>query len=69
MDRTRFEQLLNTLVKSFFQGLLIIGPFAATIWIIWYIVSGIDNMIPAISEKLYPGITFITVLGNTSLLW
>ena len=68
MQKQKLEQILNTLVKSFFQGLLIIGPFAATIWIIWYIVSSIDNMIPTISEKLYPGITFITVLGTTTLI-
>ncbi|MGZ5192961.1 MAG: DUF502 domain-containing protein, partial [Kaistella sp.] len=68
MDRTRFEQLLNTLAKSFFQGLLIIGPFALTVWIIWYIVSSIDNIIPAVSEQLYPGITFLIVILGTSLI-
>lgn len=68
MDRTRFEQLLNTLAKSFFQGLLIIGPFALTVWIIWYIVSTIDNIIPALSEKLYPGITFLIVILGTTLI-
>ena len=68
MDRTRFEQLLNTLAKSFFQGLLIIGPFALTVWIIWYIVSSIDNIIPALSEKLYPGITFLIVILGTTLI-
>lgn len=68
MDRTRFEQLLNTLAKSFFQGLLIIGPFALTVWIIWYIVSSIDNIIPAVSEQLYPGITFLIVILGTTLI-
>lgn len=68
MERTRFEQLLNTLAKSFFQGLLIIGPFALTVWIIWYIVSSIDNIIPALSEKLYPGITFLIVILGTTLI-
>ena len=68
MDRNRLEQILNTLAKSFFQGLLIIGPFALTIWIIWYIVSSIDNIIPALSEKLYPGITFLIVILGTALI-
>ena len=68
MDRNRLEQILNTLAKSFFQGLLIIGPFALTIWIIWYIVSSIDNIIPALSEKLYPGITFLIVILGTTLI-
>lgn len=68
MNRVRFEQLLNTFAKSFFQGLLILGPFAVTIWIIWYIVSSIDNIIPTLSEKTYPGITFIIVIATTTLI-
>lgn len=68
MTKTRFEQILNILAKSFFQGLLIIGPFALTIWIIWYIVSSIDNIIPSLSEQFYPGITFLIVIGSTTLI-
>lgn len=68
MNRVRFEQLLNTFAKSFFQGLLILGPFAVTIWIIWYIVSSIDNIIPTLSEKTYPGITFLIVIATTALI-
>ena len=68
MNRERFEQILNTLAKSFFQGLLILGPFAVTIWIIWYIVSSIDNIIPTLSEKTYPGITFLIVIATTALI-
>lgn len=68
MNRVRFEQLLNTFAKSFFQGLLILGPFAVTIWIIWYIVSSIDNIIPTLSEKTYPGITFLIVIATTTLI-
>ena len=68
MNRDRFENLFNTLVKSFFQGLLIIGPFALTVWIIWYIVSSIDNIIPALAEKTYPGIIFLIVIASTTLI-
>ena len=68
MQKERLEQIINTLVKSFFQGLLIIGPFAVTVWIIWYIVSSIDNIIPAISQKMYPGITFVIVICSTTLI-
>ena len=68
MQKAHFEKLLNTLVKSFFQGLLIIGPFALTIWIIWYIVSSIDNIIPSLSEQFYPGISFLIVIGSTTLI-
>ena len=68
MEETHFKQIFNTLAKSFFQGLLILGPFALTIWIIWYIVSSIDNIIPAVSEKTYPGITFLIVICSTTLI-
>lgn len=68
MKKIRRDTIFNVLAKSFFQGLLIIGPFAVTVWIIWYIVSSIDNIIPALSEKLYPGITFLIVIVTTTLI-
>lgn len=68
MQKSSNEKILNILAKSFFQGLLIIGPFAVTIWIIWYIVSSIDNIIPAFSERMYPGITFLIVIFTTTLI-
>lgn len=68
MNKLQFEKFFNILVKSFFQGLLIIGPFALTIWIIWYIVSSIDNIIPSLSEQFYPGITFLIVIFSTTLI-
>lgn len=68
MNKLQFEKFFNILVKSFFQGLLIIGPFALTIWIIWYIVSSVDNIIPSLSEQFYPGITFLIVIFSTTLI-
>ncbi len=68
MNKQDREHLFNILAKSFFQGLLIIGPLALTVWIIWYIVSSIDNMIPAVSTRLFPGITFLLVIGGTTLI-
>lgn len=68
MQKQKQEQIINILAKSFFQGLLIIGPFALTVWIIWYIVSSIDNIIPAVSERTYPGITFLVVIFTTTII-
>lgn len=68
MNKKQHDRILNTLAKSFFQGLLIIGPFAITIWIIWYIVSSIDNIIPTVSERMYPGITFLIVIFSTTII-
>lgn len=68
IKKYQFDKFLNTFAKSFFQGLLIIGPFALTIWIIWYIVSSVDNIIPSLSEHFYPGITFLIVIFSTTLI-
>lgn len=58
---------LGLFLRSFLQGLVIIGPVAATVWIIWYIVSSIDNIIPSIAEK-FPGLIFILVISGTALI-
>lgn len=68
MQDKKFEDYLNLFLKSFLQGLIIVGPVAITIWIIWYIVSSIDNILPFISEKLYPGTTFIIVILGTAAI-
>lgn len=54
-------------LRSFLQGLAIIGPFAATIWIIWYIVSSIDNIIPSVSKE-FPGLIFLIVIISTAAI-
>ncbi|MDY3547939.1 DUF502 domain-containing protein [Riemerella anatipestifer] len=58
---------LGLFLRSFLQGLVIIGPVAATVWIIWYIISSIDNIIPSIAEK-FPGLIFILVISGTALI-
>jgi len=68
MNKQETEKVLNLLAKSFFQGLLIVGPFALTVWIIWYVVSSIDNIVPALSEQVYPGITFLIVICTITLV-
>lgn len=68
MEPRKFEDYLNLFLKSFLQGLIIVGPVAITIWIIWYIVSSIDNIVPFISEKLYPGTTFFVVILGTAAI-
>ncbi|WP_226063689.1 DUF502 domain-containing protein [Kaistella polysaccharea] len=68
MNKQKIEHLVNVLVKSFFQGLLIIGPFALTVWIIWYVVSSIDNILPSLSQQFYPGITFLIVICSITII-
>lgn len=68
MNKQKIEHVVNVLVKSFFQGLLIIGPFALTVWIIWYVVSSIDNILPSLSQQFYPGITFLIVICSITII-
>lgn len=68
LEESKYSRILNILAKSFFQGLLILGPFLVTVWIIWYVVSSIDSLIPSLSEKTYPGITFLIVIATTTLI-
>lgn len=66
MNRS-FNDYLRLFLRSFIQGLIIIGPFAITVWIIWYIVFSIDNIIPSVSEK-FPGLIFVTVIFGTTFI-
>ncbi len=68
MKTNKFEKQLNALLKYFLQGLVIIGPFGLTLFVIWYIVSAIDSNIPFLSENLYPGTTFLLVILATILI-
>ncbi|MPS72521.1 MAG: DUF502 domain-containing protein [Chryseobacterium sp.] len=66
MNRS-FNDYLRLFLRSFIQGLIIIGPLAITVWIIWYIVFSIDNIIPSVSEK-FPGLIFVTVIFGTTFI-
>ena len=68
MRKKNHEAYLNSFLKYFFQGLMIIGPFGLTILVIWSVVSSIDNNIPFLSEHLYPGITFLLVIVATVII-
>ncbi len=66
MNRS-FNDYLRLFLRSFIRGLIIIGPFAITVWIIWSIIFSIDNIIPSISEK-FPGLIFFTVIFGTTFI-
>lgn len=66
-EKIKNDSFTGRLLKSFFQGLMIIGPFGLTVFVIWYIVSSIDSLYPAIAEK-YPGLVFVSVIALTTLL-
>ncbi|SFI36742.1 DUF502 domain-containing protein [Halpernia frigidisoli] len=62
-----FNHSLRLFLRSFLQGLVIIGPIAATVGIIWYFISGVDNLIPSISEQ-FPGLVFVIVILTTAFV-
>ncbi|PZU87040.1 MAG: hypothetical protein DI529_07795 [Chryseobacterium sp.] len=66
MNRS-FNDYLRLFLRSFLQGLIIIGPFAITVWIIWQIVFSIDNLVPSVSGK-FPGLIFFIVIFGTSFI-
>lgn len=62
MQNHKRKGLFSQLIQNFFQGLMIIGPFGLTVFVFWYIISSIEQSVPYLSDKLYPGITFLLVL-------
>lgn len=58
---------LGLFIRSFLQGLVILGPVSATVWIIWYIVSSVDSIIPYVSDRI-PGLVFVLVILSTALI-
>src|SRR5690606_37761377 len=54
------------LARTFLQGLVIIGPVAASIYILYLIFSSIDSLIPGLA--IFPGLGFVTVICVVTLV-
>ena len=67
MKKPTLESITNVFLKNFFQGLIIIGPIGLTIYVIWSVITSIDNIIPSVAKQI-PGLVFISVLLVTALL-
>ena len=67
MKKLTFENITNFFLKNFFQGLLIIGPIGLTIFVIWYVISSVDNIIPSVAKQI-PGLVFVSTIIVTALL-
>ena len=68
MDKkNRLERLFNLFLKSFFQGLLLIAPLGLTIFVVLYIVTSVDGLIPSIGER-FPGLVFFITIIITAIL-
>lgn len=64
---TEKEGIGKFLIKSFFQGLVILGPLCVTLAVIYYVFTSVDDLVPSISGKI-PGLTFIILLVLTTLV-
>jgi uncharacterized membrane protein len=60
MNHITFKRLL----AYFFRGLLFVVPIALTIWIIYQVLQGLDNLIPV----NIPGLGLLIILVNITFL-
>lgn len=61
------RRIAGFLFRSFLQGIVIVGPIAATAYAIYFVFTSLDNLIPALSEWA-PGFGFIIVVAFITLV-
>lgn len=67
VKKPTFETLTNIFLKNFFQGLIIIGPIGLTIYVIYFVITSVDGIIPSVA-KVIPGLVFISMILATAVL-
>lgn len=67
MKKLGLEKYINLFLKSFLQGIAVIGPIGLTVFVIWYVISSVDNLIPSVAKQI-PGLVFISAILLTALL-
>ena len=65
MKKSPIERLINLFFKSFLHGLAIIGPIGLTVFVIWSVISTIDNIIPSVAKEI-PGLVFVSAIALTA---
>ena len=65
VKKPTFDNYFNLFLKSFFKGLLIVGPIGATLYIIFVVFDTIDSLIPF--DKFFPflnrtGVGFVSLI-------
>ena len=62
------KKIFGTFIKSFLQGLVIVGPIGVTIYAVFFVLEKLDSLVPY-ADRLGPGvgaliaIFFITLVG------
>jgi uncharacterized membrane protein len=54
-------RIISLFVRSFLQGLVILGPIGVTAYAIYFVFTGLDSLIPGV-DNIAPGIGFISVI-------
>ena len=67
MQKPGLDKIVSLFIRSFLQGLVIIGPIGLTVFVVYSVFSSIDNIIPSVA-KVVPGLVFISFLLLTALL-
>lgn len=62
MKKPSFEYYLNLFLKSFFKGLIIVGPIGATLYIIFTVFATLDSLIPYPEEWNRTGLGFVSLI-------
>lgn len=55
------------LFRSFLQGLVILGPIGVTAYAIWFVFTGLDGLVPWVSQWA-PGVGFVIVVAFITLV-
>lgn len=67
METNKKKNIGKYLIKSFFQGLVILGPISVTIAVIYYVFTSIDGLIPFLSER-FPGVAFVLLIVSITII-
>ena len=62
MRKPSFDTYLNLFLKSFFKGLIIVGPIGATLYIIFVVFATIDGILPLPEELNRTGFGFVSLI-------
>lgn len=61
------KSILNFILKSFLQGLVIIGPIGVTIYAIYFVFTKLDALLPFMTE-MGTGLSFLTIIAIIVLI-
>ena len=61
------NNFVNQFLKYFLQGFVIIGPLGLTFFVIWYVFSSVESLLPSVAMR-FPGVVFVSTIFGTAIL-